>query len=154
MSKKSRIKQKLNSDIYQKVMAVRPNFISGTGRRKTAVARVFLYKTKGDFYVNGKLISEYFINEEAQSEWMKPFFTVGVSHPEAQFSGTIKVYGSGKPSQLDAVILAISNALASINEEYQTSLSKQGLLTRDNRMVERKKPFLKKARKAPQYSKR
>jgi small subunit ribosomal protein S9 len=136
------------------VMQVKTGFISGTGRRKTAVARVFLYKKKGNFFVNNMPIEAYFPTENEKLEWARPFHTVGVSHPESQYSGTIKVHGSSKPSQLGAVSLGISRALASIDEEYGKSLRKQGLLTRDSRMVERKKPYLRKARKGPQYSKR
>ena len=131
-----------------------PNFYSGTGRRKTAVARVFLYGDKGEFTVNGMDIQTYFPSEVDQTKWVKPFHLIGVSHPKARFSCSIKVFGSGKLSQMGAVVHGISRALASMNEEYAKVLSKQGMLTRDSRMVERKKPFLHKARKAPQYSKR
>lgn len=128
--------------------------IIATGRRKTAVARVFLYKEKGDIKVNDKEISEYFPGEKSSVAWKKPFHIVGISHPESQFSSTIKVHGSGHSAQLGAVIHGISRALADISEENRESLSKAGLLTRDSRMVERKKYYLRKARKAPQYSKR
>jgi small subunit ribosomal protein S9 len=129
-------------------------FISGTGRRKTAVARVFLYDEKGEFMVNGMTIQDYFPSEVDQTKWVKPFHLIGVSHPKARFSATIRVHGSGKLSQMGAVVHGISRALPSMNEEYKKAMSKQGMLTRDSRMVERKKPFLHKARKAPQYSKR
>jgi small subunit ribosomal protein S9 len=131
-----------------------PNFYSGTGRRKTAVARVFLYDKKGEFTVNDMDIQTYFPSEVDQTKWIKPFHLIGVSHPKARFSCSIKVFGSGKLSQMGAVVHGISRALASMNEEYAKVLSKQGMLTRDSRMVERKKPYLHKARKAPQYSKR
>lgn len=130
------------------------NLITGTGRRKTAVSRLFLYDKKGDFTINGKKINEYFTSEMDQIKWLKPFHLVGVSHPESKFSGTIKVHGSGKSSQLDAIIHSISHALAKINEEWAIILRKNKMLTRDSRMVERKKPNLHKARKAHQYSKR
>ena len=127
---------------------------TGTGRRKTAVARVFLYDEKGSFTVNDMSISEYFPFETTQSRWEKPFHAVGVSHPESKYSATIKVEGSGKPSQMDAIILGLSRALAKVDEEFDKTLRKQGFMTRDSRMVERKKPFFRKARKKPQYSKR
>jgi len=133
---------------------VAPNFISGTGRRKTAVAKVFLYEGKGEFIVNGMDIQAYFPSEVDQTKWVKPFHLIGVSHPKARFFCSIKVFGSGKSAQIGAVVHGISRALASISDEYRKVLSKQGMLTRDSRMVERKKPFLHKARKAPQYSKR
>lgn len=127
---------------------------TGTGRRKTAVARVFMWDEKGDITVNGKDINEYFPSEKEQVVWTRSFHILGVSHPKAKFKATIKVAGSGKSAQLSAVAHGISAALASMNEEYSSMLRKQGLLTRDSRMVERKKPYLHKARKAPQYSKR
>ena len=129
-------------------------FISGTGRRKTAVARVFLYQSKGDFLVNDVNINDYFPSETEKLAWSKPFHAIGVSHPDSQFSASITVIGSGKSSQLGAVVHGLSRSLAKVNEEYSKALRKQGLLTRDSRMVERKKYYLKKARKAPQYSKR
>lgn len=141
-------------DIKETNNKVKANFISGTGRRKTAVARVFLYDEKGEFTVNGAPIQDYFPSEVDQTKWIKPFHLIGVSHPNAKFSASIKVMGSGKIAQMGAIVHGISRALASMNEEYQKILSKQGMMTRDSRMVERKKPFLHKARKAPQYSKR
>lgn len=129
-------------------------FFATSGRRKTAIARVFLYPEKGEFLVNEKPFSEYFASEEQKLAWLKPFHVVGVSHPESYFGATIKVEGSGKNSQFDATVLAVSKALSMYNPEYSLLLRKQGLLTRDSREVERKKPYLRKARKAPQYSKR
>lgn len=130
------------------------DFIAVVGRRKTAVASVFLYQEKGDFIVNGKPIQEVYSTEKDILKWTKPFHVIGVSHPGSQFRATIVVKGAGKPSQLSAVTHGLSRALAEISEENGKLLRKQGLLTRDPRMVERKKYFLRKARKAPQYSKR
>jgi len=138
----------------KKEETIKSGLFIGTGRRKTAVARVFLKEDKGEFTVNGKDISEYFKGEIAATKWIKPFHAVGVSHPKAKYTATIRVVGSGSEAQLDAVIHGISRALADMNEEFRSILSKQGLLTRDPRMVERKKYFLHKARKRPQYSKR
>lgn len=143
-----------NQETEKQTTPIKKGFIAGTGRRKTATARVFLREEKGDFTVNGVDIKEYFPTEKEQTKWIKPFHTVGVSHPDARFSATIKVAGSGKSSQLGAVVHGISRALAKFDEEFEKILSKQGLLTRDPRMVERKKYFLHKARKRPQYSKR
>ncbi len=130
------------------------NLIITTGRRKTAVAKVFIYPEKGDLYLNDKKIEEYYTSEVDKLAWKRPFHAIGISHPETQFRGTIKVEGSGKSAQIDAVAHGISRALAKLSEEYKVTLRKAGLLTRDPRMVERKKPYLRKARKAPQYSKR
>jgi small subunit ribosomal protein S9 len=133
---------------------VKQNLITGTGKRKTAIARVFLYETKGEFTINGVDINEYFPTEQAQNKWMKPFHAIGVAHPTSRFSATIKVKGSGPAAQLSSVVHGFSRALASMNEEFAEVLRKNDLLTRDPRMVERKKYWLRKARKAPQYSKR
>lgn len=133
---------------------IKSKFFSGTGRRKTAVARVFLWDEKGEITVNDKDIAEYFTTEKEQNVWTKPFHTVGVSHPKAKFKISIKVSGSGKAAQVEAVAHGIAHALSVYSEEFSHILRKQGLLTRDPRMVERKKPYLHKARKAPQYSKR
>lgn len=130
------------------------NVSTGTGRRKTAIARVFIHDVKGDFTVNGKEIDEVYKTEKDQAKWLKPFHAIGVSHPKAKFTATIKVEGSGRESQLDAIVHGIARALAKMSEEYSLILAKQGFMTRDSRMVERKKPYLHKARKAPQYSKR
>jgi len=126
----------------------------GLGRRKRSVARVWLYDEKGDITVNGKPIMEFFTSESDKMLWQKPFHTVGVSHPIAKFSGSIKVQGGGKTGFIGAVVLGISRALLVYNEEFRSKLRLAGLLTRDSREVESKKVFLKKARKAPQYSKR
>lgn len=134
--------------------AIKNTFTSGTGRRKTAVARIFLYPEKGEFTINDKPINDLYSTEKDKLKWMKPFHILGISHPTAQFRGSIKVEGSGRSSQISAIAHSISRALAALNEDYAKLLRKQGMLTRDSRMVERKKYFLRKARKAPQYSKR
>jgi small subunit ribosomal protein S9 len=133
---------------------IKAGFVSGTGRRKTAIASVFIWDEKGDIKINDKDIAEYFPTEKEQIKWTRPFHLIGVSHPKAKFTASIKVKGSGKAAQLDAVVHGLSVALSAMNPEYDEVLRKQGLLTRDSRMVERKKPYLHKARKAPQYSKR
>lgn len=152
--KEKTTKEEITPTIEKESKHLKKGFITGTGRRKTAVARVFLWETKGDFTVNGVKLEDYFPVETDRIKWEKPFHTIGISHPEAKFSASIKVEGSGKSSQLDAIVLGISRALSKIDDEYDSSLRKQGLLTRDPRMVERKKPYLRKARKRPQYSKR
>ncbi|MBU1104934.1 30S ribosomal protein S9 [Patescibacteria group bacterium] len=126
----------------------------GLGRRKRSVARVWLYDEKGDITVNDKPIGDFFTKDADKLLWQKPFHIVGVSHPAAKFSGSIKVRGGGKTGFIDAVVLGISRALLVYNEEFRAKLRVAGLLTRDSREVESKKVFLRKARKAPQYSKR
>jgi len=127
---------------------------TSVGRRKTAVARVFLYDGKGEFLVNGVDIDAYFHSERAKLAWTEPFHILGISHPASKYNATIKVEGSGRTGQLGAVVHALSRVLAGMDDENRKLLRKASLLTRDPRMVERKKYYLKKARKAPQYSKR
>ena len=147
-------KEEMKEDNDKETKSTKKGFFVGTGRRKTAVARVFLWDKKGEFIVNGMSINDYFESNVDKTKWEKPFHAIGISHPEAKYSATIKLSGSGKPSQMDAIILGISRALSKIDEEFDKVLRKQSFMTRDSRMVERKKPFLHKARKRPQYSKR
>lgn len=129
-------------------------FFSGLGRRKRCVARVWLYADKGDILVNDKPIADLFTREEDKAVWVKPFHTVGISHPSAKFRGTIKVSGGGTTGRLEAISLGISRALLAFDPSFETMLKKQDLLKRDPREVEAKKYYLHKARRAPQYSKR
>jgi len=135
-------------------MAKEKNLIISSGRRKTAVASVFLKNEKGDIKINGKSVDVYFPSEKESLTWKKPFYLLGIATPEARFDISVKVSGSSKPSQLGAVTLAISKALSLVNDEFSLILKKNGMLTRDPRMVERKKPNLRKARKSSQFSKR
>lgn len=135
-------------------MSKKLEFFSGTGRRKRSVASVWLYDEKGEIIVNDSPVSEFFTGQEETLEWVKPFHAVGVSHPQAKFRATIKVHGGGKVGQAEAVRLGIARALISYNAEFKGILRSTGLVTRDSREKERKKPFLKGARARPQYSKR
>lgn len=130
------------------------NLVITSGRRKTATASVFLKQEKGSVIVNDKNIEEYFPSEKEGLIWRKPFYLLGIASPETKYDISIKVRGSSKSSQLGAVTLAISKALSELNEEFSLVLKKNGMLTRDPRMVERKKPNLRKARKSSQFSKR
>lgn len=154
---KEEIQTKEEIEVEEKINDKKSNkkgLFIGTGRRKTAIARVFLWDKKGEFIVNDRSITDYFESNVDKAKWEKPFHAIGISHPEAKYSASIKVSGSGKPSQMDAIILGISRALSKMDEEFDKVLRKQSFMTRDSRMVERKKPFLHKARKRPQYSKR
>jgi small subunit ribosomal protein S9 len=131
-----------------------PVFFSGLGRRKRAVARVWLYAEKGELLVNDKPIDDLFKTEEDRMIWVKPFHTVGVSHPTAKFRATVKVVGGGSASQLEAVALGIARALSAYDAGFEAILRKQGMLRRDPREVEPKHYYMHKARRAPQYSKR
>ncbi len=130
------------------------NLVIASGRRKTAVASVFLKNEKGSIKVNELDVEKYFPSEKELSTFKKPFYLLGIASPESRFDISIKVTGSSKSSQLGAVVLAVSKALADLNPENNEILKKNDMLTRDPRMVERKKPNLRKARKGAQFSKR
>ena len=118
---------------------------SGIGRRKTAIASIRIFKHKNhDFTLNGK-------KSELSTDLIAPFELIGKTDT---FSISAKVTGGGKVSQIEAVKLGIARALNKFDPEYKTSLKKAGLLTRDSRKKERKKPGLKRARRAPQWAKR
>lgn len=124
-----------------------------SGRRKTAVARVKLTKGEGEFTINDGLTpEEYFPTELDVERFYEPFFAVG-RNPQG-FNVSVKFHGSGKKAQVDAVRLAFAKALVELDEDLHKILKDKGFMTRDPRMKERKKYGLRKARKAPQYSKR
>ena len=122
-----------------------------TGRRKTSSARVYLKKGKGDISVNDRKLDEYFGRKVAQMLVMQPLELLDLSE---KLDINIKVKGAGSFGQAGAIRHGISRALTSFNEELRPQLKKAGLLTRDPRRVERKKPGLVKARKSKQFSKR
>lgn len=124
---------------------------SAVGRRKEAVARVRLYPGKGQIIVNGKDFKEYFTNSADQENIFAPLKILG---QEKKFDVSAIVKGGGKSGQLDAIKHGISRALVKYDEGNRTTLKKSGFLTRDPRAKERKKYGLKRARKAPQFSKR
>jgi small subunit ribosomal protein S9 len=121
------------------------------GRRKTSVARIFLSKGKGKITVNKKNYTDYFTTATLQYKIIQPFF---LTDTEGSYDLKVTVKGGGITGQTEAVRLAISRALCKIDEENRTALKPEGLLTRDPRMVERKKFGQKKARKKFQFSKR
>ena len=123
----------------------------GTGRRKSSIARVRLVEGKGNITINGKDINEYF-GEETLRVIVKLPLTV--TNTLAKYDVIAKVQGGGFTGQAGAVRHGIARALNEANEEYRPVLKSNGFLTRDPRMKERKKYGLKKARKAPQFSKR
>jgi len=128
------------------------NFIMAHGRRKEAVARLRLFSGRGETLVNQMPIEEYFQGEVSKAKWQRPFV---LTKSEGQYYATIKVDGSGKNSQLDAVIHGLSRALALANSDFRSILKKAHLLTRDPRVKERRKYGLaQKARKGKQSPKR
>jgi small subunit ribosomal protein S9 len=128
-----------------------PPRLNGTGRRKEAVARVFLRPGSGKLTVNGRPIETYFKPIYGWERALEPFRLTDTTN---QFDGKILVQGGGLLGQLDAVRLGFARALVRLNAELRPILRKGGLLTRDPRMKERKKYGQKGARKRFQYSKR
>ena len=127
------------------------NVIHKIGRRKTAVARVYISKGKGNITVNDKDFKSYFTTGTLQYKVNQP---LALTENIDNFDVKINVYGGGFTGQAEAVRLALSRAMCELNEENRIILKPEGLLTRDPRMVERKKFGQKKARKKFQFSKR
>lgn len=124
-----------------------------SGRRKTAVARIKMTPGFGQFTINGDhRMEEYFPAELDQSRLLQPFKVAG--RDVKGFDISVKVIGGGKKSQLGAVVLGLAKAIETLDANLRPLLKDAGLLTRDPRMKERKKYGLKRARKAPQFSKR
>jgi small subunit ribosomal protein S9 len=121
------------------------------GRRKASVARIYVSKGKGNITVNGKDFKEYFPVDTMQYKLQQPF---NITDLAGKFDIKVNVNGGGTTGQAEAIRLAISRALCEINPENRVSLKPEGMLTRDSRIVERKKPGQKKARKKFQWVKR
>ncbi len=125
---------------------------AGTGRRKQAVARVRIIPGGGDWKINGRTLEEYFPNKVHQQIVNEPFSVLDLN---GTYDVLVRVHGGGPSGQAGAVRLGVARSLNGIDEELnRPALKRAGLLTRDARVPERKKAGLKKARKAPQYSKR
>jgi small subunit ribosomal protein S9 len=121
------------------------------GRRKTAVARVYISDGNGNITVNKKEMNDYFTTGTLQYKVNQPLTLTG---NDKTFDVKVNVYGGGITGQAEAIRLALSRAMVELDEENRTTLKPEGLLTRDPRMVERKKYGQKKARKKFQFSKR
>ncbi len=125
--------------------------INALGRRKKAIARVFIEDGKGGIIINGKDWKEYFPTSILQYVVQQPFI---LTSTESKYDLKVNIDGGGITGQAEALRLAIARALIKIDPEYRPVLKTNGLLRRDPRMVERKKPGQKKARKKFQFSKR
>jgi len=123
----------------------------GTGRRKEAIARVRITPGTGQWQINERSLEEFFPNKVHQQLINEPFVTLGA---EEQFDVVARITGGGVTGQAGALRLGIARALTLVDPENRVTLKRAGFLTRDARVKERKKYGLKKARKAPQYSKR
>jgi len=127
------------------------HYYYGTGRRKTAVARVRLVPGVGSIVINGKPFEEVFSRLSHRMEVLQPLQVTGT---QDKFNAVVKVSGGGITGWAGAIRHGIARALVAADENFKPALRKNGLLTRDPRMKERKKYGLKRARKAPQYTKR
>lgn len=127
------------------------HYFYGTGRRKTSVARVRLYPGGNAFIVNGRQMEEVFTRPAHQMQMLTPLRATGNA---GKFNVQVKVEGGGISGWAGAITHGIARALVAADESMKPQLRKLGLLTRDARMKERKKYGLKRARKAPQYTKR
>jgi len=125
--------------------------IQTVGRRKAAVARVCMRPGSGEWKINGRSLDDFFPQLRHQEAVARPFVVTG---SESTFSVTVRVRGGGPSGQAGAVQLAVARAIVAGDEETRTTLRSHGLLTRDARVVERKKPGRPKARKRFQFSKR
>lgn len=127
------------------------NLGSGVGRRKTAVARVYLREGNGKITINGKSVEEYFVDALNAKLVSEPFVVTGT---EGKYDLVINVYGGGIKGQAEACRHGVARALVDENEDYKPALHAAGLMTRDPRMVERKKYGQRGARRRFQFSKR
>lgn len=127
-------------------------YYEGVGRRKASIARVRVMSGSGKFMVNEKEASAYFTRMGDLNNIMLTFQACG--EDAGKYDVTVNVSGGGVTGQTDAVKLGMARALVKINPDWTSGLRKYGLLTRDARIKERKKPGLKRARKAPTYTKR
>jgi small subunit ribosomal protein S9 len=125
--------------------------VQATGRRKSSVARVRLYPGSGEIKLNGRALDDYFPHAALRQRVMEPLRVVEV---EGQYDIVAQLHGGGTTGQSDALRLGIARALVEIDLEFRPTLKKGGMLTRDARRVERKKYGLRKARRAPQFTKR
>jgi len=146
------IKKTIKSDKPGKSPAVKKErYFEAVGRRKSAVARVRLLTKRKEFIVNDKNIENYFSLERLKKEALRPLEVMKITD---KLGVSVKVKGGGTNAQAEAIRLGISRALVKFNPLFMKRLRKLGYLTRDSRKVERKKYGLKKARRAPQWTKR
>jgi small subunit ribosomal protein S9 len=124
---------------------------NATGRRKTSIARVYIKPGNGNIVVNDRILKDYFLSEIHQTTVKQPLAALKL---ESSYDVNVNVEGGGIKGQAEAVRLGIARALVTLNAENKAGLKKEGLLTRDSRMVERKKYGRRKARRRFQFSKR
>ncbi len=142
----------LPEPVPEKIPAQPTRYIEGVGRRKTSVARVRIYPERkgGGTYVNEKTVETYFSSPFLQKKALEPLKSSNIEGVDI----SVKVSGGGIVSQAEAIRHGIARALVEFNPELRKRLKREGFLKRDPRMKERKKPGLKRARRAPQWAKR
>lgn len=149
---KSTAKKPTAKEEKKVVEQIKPGrYVEAVGRRKTAIARVRLWGGQGKFIVNGKEAASYFHLPRLRASAVAPVTKLKL---EGKYDFNVKVKGGGIKAQAEAIRLGVSRALVVKNPDFKKRLHKLGFLTRDPRMVERKKYGLKKARRAPQWAKR
>jgi len=132
-------------------MAVKQAYFNGTGRRKTSIAQVRIMPGNGAIIINGVPFEELFTSVEHRRTILQPLL---VTESLGKYNAMVKVSGGGTTGQSGAISHGIARALVAADESHRPVLRQNGLLTRDPRVKERKKPGLRRARKAPQYTKR
>jgi small subunit ribosomal protein S9 len=132
-------------------MAKPKPLVQATGRRKSSVARVRLYDGTGEYSLNGRTLADYFPDPELRRRAHEAF---KITELEGRYDVHATLEGGGTTGQSDALRLGIARGLIAIDPELRPALKKEGMLTRDSRRVERKKYGLRKARRAPQFTKR
>ena len=132
-------------------MLVLENYFYATGKRKSAIARIWMKEGEGSFIINNRSLEEYFPRETLRMIIKQPFY---LTNTYGKYDVKVNVKGGGSSGQAGAIRHGISRALLKVNEEFRAILKKDGFLTRDARIKERKKYGRKKARKRFQYSKR
>jgi small subunit ribosomal protein S9 len=151
--KEAKVEKKEDSPEKKEIFSGK--YFYAVGKRKCAIAQVRIYPEdksgENDLIVNKKKMKEYFPTLAVQNSFMAPLKTVGMQN---KFRVSVLVKGGGQTGQAEAAMLGIARALVKYDEGLRKSLRDAGLLTRDSRIVERKKPGLKKARRAPQWQKR
>ena len=133
------------------VQSEKQSYFYGTGRRKTSIARVRLVPGTGEIIINGTPYEQLFVRPEHRRTITKPLL---VTESLGKYNTVVKVVGGGITGQSGAISHGIARALVKSDESFKPVLRQNGLLTRDSRVKERQKPGLKRARKAPQYTKR
>ena len=141
----------VQEEVAEQQPAPAERYFYGTGRRKSAVARVRLYPGSGTIIVNGQPFQEWFVRPGHQELIRRPLL---VTETQDKFNVQAKVEGGGVSAWVGAIALGTARALVAFDPNLKSGLRKAGLITRDPRVKERKKYGLKRARKAPQYTKR